>query len=54
MLGPCCLCPMVNENGPDFVEAAMYMVTTGKFAGHYVIGCVEDRCGYLGEPEIGS
>jgi hypothetical protein len=40
---------MIDENGPDFVEAAMYRTTAGAFAGQYVIGCVHDRCGYLGE-----
>jgi hypothetical protein len=27
MLGPCCLCPFINVMGPDFVEAAIYMVS---------------------------
>lgn len=49
MLGPCCLCPFVDESGPDYVEAAMYMATIGPYAGHYVIGCANDKCGYLGK-----
>ena len=49
MLGPCCLCPMKDASAPDFVEAAMYLATAGPFAGQYVIGCAQDKCGYLGE-----
>lgn len=49
MLGPCCLCPLIDENGPDYVEAAMYMAAVGTFAGKYVISCAKDRCGYLGK-----
>jgi len=37
MLGPCCLCPLVDQNGPDFVEAAIYVVSTGALSGEY--GC---------------
>jgi len=49
MLGPCCLCPMVEENGPDFMEAAIYKPVTGLFAGDYVTSCARDRCGYFGK-----
>jgi hypothetical protein len=49
MLGPGCLCPMVNQDGPEFVEAAIYMVRTGHLAGQYVASCALDQCGYLGE-----
>ena len=52
MLGPCCLCPMVDVNQPDFVEAAMYMPATGPFAGQYISTCAQDKCGYFGEPVL--
>lgn len=49
MLGPCCLCPMIDINQPDFVEAAMYMPSTGPFAGQYIATCARDQCGYFGK-----
>jgi hypothetical protein len=49
MLGPCCLCPMQDDNAPDFVEAAIYPATAGPFSGQYIIGCAQDKCGYLGK-----
>jgi hypothetical protein len=49
MLGPCCLCPLRDADAPDYVEAAMYRAIAGPFAGQYVIGCAQDKCGYLGE-----
>jgi hypothetical protein len=49
MLGPCCLCPMIDLNQPDFVEAAMYMPVTGPFAGQYIATCARDKCGYFGK-----
>lgn len=49
MLGPCCLCPLIYPNGPDFVESAMYFATTGSHAGLYVASCAKNKCGYLGE-----
>ena len=35
--------------GLDFVEAAIYLVTSGAYAGEYVASCATDNCGYLGE-----
>ena len=49
MLGPCCLCPLMYPDGPDFVKAAMYFATVGPHAGQYVAGCTEDKCGYIGK-----
>jgi hypothetical protein len=49
MLGPCCLCPLINPTGPDFVEAAIYLATSGTYAGEYVASCATDNCGYLGK-----
>ena len=49
MLSPCCLCPLADENGPDFVEAAIYMATIGPYIGQYVISCANDKRGYLGK-----
>jgi hypothetical protein len=49
LLGPCCLCPMTDPNQPDFVEAAIYVVTAGPFSGQYVASCARDQCGYFGE-----
>ena len=49
MLGPCCLCPMMDPMTPDFVEAAIYMASDGDNTGQYVATCVKDECGYFGE-----
>ena len=49
MLGPCCLCPLINSKGPNFVEAVIYLATSGTYAGEYVASCAVDNCGYLGE-----
>ena len=49
MLGPCCLCPMLDASAPDFVEAVIDMDPSGKHAGQYVAACAKDRCGYLGK-----
>lgn len=48
MLGPCCLCPLMDINKPDFVEAAIYMATDGEQAGQFVASCAKDECGYFG------
>lgn len=53
MLGPCCLCPLVDNKMPDFVESAIFQATSGRFAGEYVAACAsEPGCGYLGEIHI--
>jgi hypothetical protein len=50
MLGPCCLCPLVDQSGPDFVEAAMYVVvSTGALSGEYVASCALRKCSYFGK-----
>lgn len=52
MLGPCCLCPMVDRNMPDFVESAIFLATVGHYAGEYVAACAsKSGCGYMGEIE---
>ena len=35
--------------GPDFVEAVIYLVTSGAYAGEYVASCTTDNCSSLGE-----
>lgn len=40
---------MVDENKPDFVEAAIYMASVGEQAGQYIATCAKDECGYSGE-----
>ena len=52
MLGPCCLCPLLDKNGPDYIKAAMYMAIIGSYTGQYVISCANDKCGYLGNNEM--
>jgi hypothetical protein len=47
MLGPCCLCPLADQNGPDFVEAAIY--PSGALSGEYVASCASEKCGYFGK-----
>jgi hypothetical protein len=50
MLGPCCLCPLVGRDRPDFTEAAIYRATQGQPLGEYVAGCARNACGYFGKP----
>jgi len=52
MLGPCCLCPMMDESNPDFVEAAIYKASNGDQMGEYIAACAKDKCGYVGKPNI--
>ncbi|KIM80674.1 hypothetical protein PILCRDRAFT_89605 [Piloderma croceum F 1598] len=47
MLGPCCLCPMLDANKPDFIEAAIYKASDGEHRGHFVATCAKDDCGYF-------
>lgn len=47
-LGPCCLCPKVDPNQPDFVEAAIFPVPRGVISGEYIATCARNRCGYFG------
>lgn len=54
MLGPCCLCPLVSNNQPDFVEAAIYMPSEGDHAGKYIANCARDLCGYQGQLTMSS
>ena len=35
--------------GPDFVEATIYLATSGVYTGEYVASCTTDNCGSLGE-----
>lgn len=49
-LGPCCLCPLLERNGPPvFTEAAMYLATSGPFHGQYIARCAHGVCGYIGQ-----
>jgi hypothetical protein len=48
-LGPGCLCPLKDSTQPAFTEAAVFMVTKGRFAGKYVASCVQESCGYFGK-----
>ena len=47
MLGPCCLCPLMDKSKPDIVEAATYMVSEGDQGGQYVAVCAKDECSYF-------
>jgi hypothetical protein len=49
MLGPCCLCPLADQHGPDFVEAAIYVVPRGMLSGEYVASCASEKCSYFGK-----
>lgn len=49
-LGPCCLCPLFEPQGrPIFTEAAIFIATSGPFAGEYIAKCAKGDCGYLGQ-----
>jgi hypothetical protein len=56
MPNPICFCSMKfrNVNQPKFVEAAIYLITTGLYGGQYVASCANDRCGYFGESSLRS
>jgi hypothetical protein len=43
------MCPLVDTNGPDFVESVIRNATTGPFVGEYAAMCARERCGYFGE-----
>lgn len=49
MLGPCCLCPLMDEHKPDFVEAAIFVATEGPLIGEYIAACAKGSCSYIGE-----
>jgi hypothetical protein len=49
MLGPCCLCPMIDMSKPDFIESAIYIASNGEQAGQFVAACAKGKCGYFGE-----
>jgi hypothetical protein len=41
-LGPCCFCPLFNQDSRGaFVEAAMFIETSGPFCGEYVAKCAK-------------
>jgi hypothetical protein len=48
-LGPCCLCPLRSAERPRFVEAAIFVVKSGRFSGEYVAECALGECGYFGK-----
>jgi hypothetical protein len=48
-LGPCCLCPSRPEEQRAFMEAAIFVVTSGRVSGEYVAGCAQGNCGYFGK-----
>jgi hypothetical protein len=45
-LGPCCMCPLTTGQ-PAFVEAAIYMATSGRAIGEYIVECAMGKCGYI-------
>ena len=49
MRGPCCMCPLRQQCEDNFMEAAIYMVNRGHFAGEYVATCAKGDCGYFGD-----
>jgi len=42
---------MMDENQPDFVEAAIYVLSVAgtPFTGEYVASCVRNQCQYFGK-----
>ena len=48
-LGPCCICPAINNEHVAFTETAITVVLFGRRAGQYVARCATGGCGYLGE-----
>ena len=49
MVGPCCLCLMMDTAKPDYIEAAIYIIADGEQAGRYVATCAKNECGYAGK-----
>ena len=48
VLGPSCLCPLLEAGLPDFVESTIYSPTSGPWVGLYVATCVREQCTYIG------
>jgi len=48
-LGPNCLCPVLDQLLPDFVESTIYVPISGPWAGLYMAACTRERCAYPGE-----
>ena len=49
-LGPCCLCPIFMRKGDEkYIEAAVFVSTSGTYSGEYVAQCAKGECGYLGQ-----
>ncbi|KAG6913871.1 hypothetical protein DXG01_003762 [Tephrocybe rancida] len=46
-LFPCCLCTSQDLNSDAYTEAAVFMVTRGNLAGHYVAACRNGICKYF-------
>jgi hypothetical protein len=40
---------MMDITKPAFIEAAIYIATTGEQAGKYVATCAKNECGYAGK-----
>jgi hypothetical protein len=49
VLGPSCLCPLLEAGLPDCVESTIYLPTSGPWAGLYVATCARERCAYIGK-----
>ena len=49
LLGPNCLCPVLEAAEPDFVESTIYVPTSGPWLGLYVATCARERCAYVGK-----
>jgi hypothetical protein len=47
-VGPNCMCSILARRG-KIVEAAIFMATSGRYAGFYVAQCAKGECGYFGE-----
>ena len=48
ILGPCCLCPFQFRDIGNFKEAAVSMMSRGRYVGEYVATCADGRCHYIG------
>jgi len=48
--GPCCLCPLVENDARNIVEAMMVMDNPkNRPVGEYVAKCARQKCGYFGQ-----
>jgi hypothetical protein len=42
------------EPDPVYIEAAIFLSTSGHHSGEYIASCAQERCGYIGKRHLNS